>query len=113
MLKRIKTKDRCSLSAERISQLIRLCLDGPPIQDFDSATYVTEWLKQTVRRPNQKRRKSYKKREGKKKVKVLIDMSSSEDEGLNDGDGASSRDEEGSSLQEGACSDDESMPHEE
>ena len=59
LMSRIKTKSRCSLSNKRMSKLIRLCLDGPPFNEFDATPFVEEWFTHSERRISQNRRKTY------------------------------------------------------
>ena len=66
-LKRTKNDARCSLGEERLTNVLRIQEEGPPLGSFDATPVVQMWQSQKVRRPNQKRRKKYGAR--KKKVK--------------------------------------------
>ena len=66
-LKRTKNDIRCSLGENRLTNILRIVEEGPPVGSFDVGPVVQLWQSQKVRRPNQKRRKKYKAR--KKKVK--------------------------------------------
>ena len=65
-LRRTKNDERCSIGKERLTNVLRIVEEGPPLA-YDSTPVVQMWLNKKVRRPNQKRRKKYKSR--KKKVK--------------------------------------------
>ena len=43
LLKRIKTKQRCSLPNVRTAKLIRVCLEGPSLDQFDATSHVENW----------------------------------------------------------------------
>ena len=66
-LRRTKNDERCSIGEERLTNVLRIVEEGPPLASYDSTPVVQMWLNKKVRRPNQKRRKKYKSR--KKKVK--------------------------------------------
>ena len=68
LLKRIKTKQRCSLSNVRTAQLIRVCLEGPPLDQFDATKHVENWWGETRRRIPQGKRKRYAPRKEKAKI---------------------------------------------
>ena len=73
-MKRIKTDGRASLSATRLSSLIRICMEGPNPSDFDPISSMQLWeISVKLRRPNQKERKNYKQRAQKEHAKTLID----------------------------------------
>ena len=73
-MKRIKTDGRASLSATRLSSLIRICMEGPNPSDFDPISSMQLWeISVKLRQPNQKERKKYKQRAQKEHAKTLID----------------------------------------
>ena len=58
LMKRIKTDARNFLSKDRFSSLLRVCIEGPSLQDFDPKPSMTLWNDAVVaRRPNQGKRK--------------------------------------------------------
>ena len=59
LMKQIKTKGRCSSGKVCLSQLLRICLHGPSVEDFEPTTAVELWVTETNRRPNQCKRKPY------------------------------------------------------
>jgi hypothetical protein len=66
-LRRVKNDFRCSLGEHRLTNILRIIEEGPPLGSFDASAVVHLWQSQKVRRPNQKRRAQYKPR--KKRVK--------------------------------------------
>ena len=89
LMSRIKTKSRCSLSNKRMSKLIRLCLDGPPFNEFDATPFVEDWFTHSERRISQNRRKTYAQRksdEPKRAKRIIDEESSDEEEESNDYD---------------------------
>ena len=75
-MKRIKTDSRASLGDERVENLMRIVLEGPPLARFNPEPAMASWAEQRIRRPRQKKRKRfYRQREGSKKD---IGLSSSE-----------------------------------
>ena len=104
-VKRTKNDERCSISEERLTNVLRIQEEGPPLDSFDSAPVVQMWQNQKIRRPNQKRRKKYKPR--KKKVKyyhasgndtnLSVDVTPQPTASESDNDTASSSDESPSS----------------
>ena len=80
-MKRLKTRTKCSLAKDRLSNIIRINLQGPSVSEFDATEAIDRWSKKCTRRPSEQNRKRYRSRkEQKKKIKVLIDESSSEGE---------------------------------
>ena len=57
----IKTNKRTSLSNEAIDDLLLLTTDSVPLREFCPDNAIDHWWKDKVRRPNQRRRKQYKK----------------------------------------------------
>ena len=63
-----------SLSATRLSSLIRICMEGPNPPDFDPISSMQLWENSVkLRWPNQKERKNYKQQAKKEHAKTLID----------------------------------------
>ena len=57
-MNRIKTDGRASLSATRLSRLIKICMEGPNPADFDPISSMQLWENSVeLRRQNQKERK--------------------------------------------------------
>ena len=79
LMNRVKTDCRASLGESSLNHLIRIRMEGPAFQDYDSTPAIQSWLSSAARRPNQKARKQYKSRDSVKKSKVLIDDSSTEE----------------------------------
>ena len=79
LMNRVKTDCRASLGESSLNHLIRIRMEGPAFQDYDSTPAIQSWLSSAARRPNQKARKQYKSRDSVKKLKVLIDDSSTEE----------------------------------
>ena len=76
LMNRIKTDCRASLSADRLSSLIRICMEGPQPADFNPVSSMQLWVNGVqMRRPNQKKRQSYNQRALKERAKTLIDLS--------------------------------------
>ena len=82
LLKRIKTDTRCSLGTERVENIMRICQEGPPLNEFDATPVVKRWVNDKVRRVNQNKRNFYKTRLSYKKNIGL--SSSSENESSSD-----------------------------
>ena len=55
-----------------------------PFRDYDPTPAIHLWVTSTTRRPNQRKRKSYKARESAKRGTVLIDCSSTEEDSNSD-----------------------------
>ena len=80
LVNRVKTDTRNSLSKDRLSSLLRICMEGPSLQDFDPKPSMTLWNDAVValaRRPSQNKRKPYKERASKNRRKTLMDYSDS------------------------------------
>lgn len=67
-LKRVKSSKRASLSQPTLQGILRITIEGPPLKKYDATSAVLAWHEDKVRRPNQKARRSYKKRRSTKKV---------------------------------------------
>ena len=77
--RRIFTDYRGSLGAQRLSNLMKISSDGPPLKDFDPGKAVEQWNKKK-RRPNQKPRKEYRQRgEKRKRTKWLEELEAAEE----------------------------------
>ena len=74
LLNRVKTDGRASLGEARLNSLLRICTEGPEIENFDASNALQLWANDVVRRPNQRVRENYKKRMGKEKPQTLIDI---------------------------------------
>ena len=60
-MNRIKTDARNSLLKDRLSSLLRVCMEGPSLQDFNPTLSMTLWNDAIVTRPpNQSKQKQYK-----------------------------------------------------
>ena len=79
LMNRVKTDSRASLGENTLNNLIRIRMEGPPIEEFDPTPAIQLWAISATRRPNQKGRRHYKPRESSKRQKVLIDRSSTEE----------------------------------
>ena len=80
LMNRIKTDGRASLSKDRLSSLIRICMEGPLPEDFDPMSPIKLLANDVqARRPNQKLRKEYKQRALKERPKTLIDLDETDD----------------------------------
>ena len=53
----IKTDSRASLGDERVENLLRIVLEGPPLARFNPEPAMASWAEQRIRRPRQKRGK--------------------------------------------------------
>ena len=81
VMKRIKTRLRSSMGQIRLSHLIRIKMGGHSLAEFDATAAITLWSTKSTHRPNHCDRKRYKsKHVNAKKVKVLIDESSTDSE---------------------------------
>ncbi|XP_041376382.1 zinc finger protein 862-like [Gigantopelta aegis] len=70
-LKRTKSHSRCSLGEDRLTNILRIVEEGPPLGSFDVSPVVHLWNQVKRRRPNQKKRQMYKKRPPKVKYQKL------------------------------------------
>ena len=70
LLNRVKTDGRASLGEARLNSLLRICTEGPKIENFDASNALQLWANDVVRRPNQRVRENYKKRMGKENHKL-------------------------------------------
>lgn len=69
LLKRTKRDTRASLGPERLENLMRISLHGPPITKFEAGPSMKRWADVTFRRPNQSKRfRTYKTRNSTKKA---------------------------------------------
>ena len=60
--RRVKSVKRASLSNKQtLEDIIRIQAEVPPIESYDPTNAIKEWDRAKRRRPNQKRRKAYKK----------------------------------------------------
>ena len=82
LMNRIKTDSRNSLSQQRLSSILRICMEGPTSQEFDPKPAMQLWSDGVgARRPNQSQRKKYKRKKPEKHgPTTFIDLSSSEEE---------------------------------
>ena len=94
-MKRIKRDSRASLGEVQLNNMIRICVEGATVTDFNPLPAITLWANETTRRPNQRERKAYKPRKTSKKVKVLADASLS-----SSSDSETREEEEGGVIQE-------------
>lgn len=67
-LKRVKSSKRASLSQPTLQGILRITTEGPPLKKYDATSAVLAWHEDKLRRPNQRARRSYKKRRSNKKV---------------------------------------------
>ena len=74
----VKTDFQASLSENTLNHLIRIQMEGPPLDEFDPTPAIQLWAMGATRRLNQTERKHYSARELKNRRKVLIDASSTE-----------------------------------
>ena len=76
-LKFVKTEFRCSLSTNRLENLLRIFECRPSVEEYDVMPALKRWAADKVRRPVQSQRKNYKKRvELKRKIGSLSDSDS-------------------------------------
>ncbi|CAB3979843.1 zinc finger 862-like [Paramuricea clavata] len=83
-LKRTKSDARCSLGEERLTNVLRIEEEGPPLGSFDASPVVQMWQSQKVRRPNQKRRKKYRARKKKVKYYHVSEKDANSDDSVDD-----------------------------
>ena len=78
-MNRIKTDSQNLLKQEHLSNLLKICMEGPDLQDFNPIPAMQLWNDACkLQRPNQKKRKGYGK--GARKATSLltvVDMESS------------------------------------
>ena len=86
LMNRVKTDSRAALGEETLNSLTRIRMEGPKLEDYDPMPAIQLWASSATRRPNQRKRKSYRPREAAKKSKVLIDHSSTDDSADEDKD---------------------------
>ena len=74
-LGRVKSVKRASLSQQTLEDILRIQAEGPPMESYDPTNAIKEWDRAKRRRPNQKRRKAYKKRVPTKRLHLNEDSS--------------------------------------
>ena len=74
-LGRVKSVKRASLSQQTLEDILRIQAEGPPMESYDPTNAIKEWDRAKRRRPNQKRRKAYKKRVPTKRLHLNEDFS--------------------------------------
>ena len=79
-LKLIKNDYRTRLSENRLDQIVRINVDGPPIQDWDSSNALDIWYKEKTRRITANTRASTSKRHSEDEVYQEVDETFSLDE---------------------------------
>ena len=79
LMNRVRTDFRASLSENTLNNLIRIQMEGPPLEEFDTTPAIQLWAMGATCRLNQRERKHYSARESKNRRKVLIDASSTEE----------------------------------
>ena len=79
-LKLIKNDYCTRLSENRLDQLVRIDVDGPPIQDWDSSNALDIWYKEKTRRITANTRASTSKRHSEDEVCQEVDETFSLDE---------------------------------
>ena len=72
-MKHVKTDSRASLGENTLTNLVRINMEGPSLEEYDPAAAMQLWASGRSRRPQQTKRKKYKKRKCVKKPKVLVD----------------------------------------
>ena len=78
--KYVKTEFRCSLSKNRLENLLRIFECGPSIEEYDVMPALRRWATDKARRPFQTEHKRYKKRkEAEIKIVSLSDSESDDD----------------------------------
>ena len=50
-MKILKTDKRCSLSEKRLDELLRICLESPPLSQWDAESAVQLWWQDRTQRP--------------------------------------------------------------
>ena len=65
-MKRVVSSKRSSLGTDRVESLLRIGQDGPPLKEFDANEAMELWGRSKRRRPGQKLKRQYKKRQSKK-----------------------------------------------
>ena len=98
----IKVENRSLLSSESLDDILLLNTDKIPLSSFNSETAIELWWSDKTRRPNQHKRKAYKKRhQSKTEPKVIIlDSDHSDVSDVEESPGSSSDDDTGSDLLE-------------
>lgn len=73
----IKTDSRAALSEHTLNNLVRIQMEGPPLEEFDPMPAIQLWASSANRRPNQRARKQNNSRDSAKRPKVLIEQDDS------------------------------------
>ena len=76
---RVKPTVRASLGEERLNTVIRICHEGPDLENFDATKAMQLWYLDKVRRPGQKGKRTYTQRKSTKLGKTLAEQELSED----------------------------------
>ena len=74
------TDSRAALSEHTLNNLVRIGMEGPPLEEFDPTPAIQLWVSSANRRPNQRARKQYNSRDSAKRPKVLIEQDDSSPE---------------------------------
>ena len=89
LMKRVKTDSRASLGENTLTNLVRIDMEGPTLEEYDPAAAMQLWASGRSRRPQQTKRKKYKKPKCVRKPKVLVNedtTSEEEEEGVEQND---------------------------
>ena len=77
-MKNVKTLARSSIKEKKLESLLRIREEGPKLDDFDPTSAIQLWMDSKYRRPNQRKRKTYKKRASKKAANQVRSLSDSD-----------------------------------
>lgn len=70
-MNRVKTDSWAALSEHTLNNLVRIRMEGPPLEEFDSTPAIQLWASSANRRPNQRARKQYNSRDSAKKAESV------------------------------------------
>ena len=80
LMNRVKTDSQAALSEHTLNNLVRIRMEGPPLEEFDPTPAIQLWASSANRHPNQRARKQYNSRDSAKRPKVLIEHDDSSPE---------------------------------
>ena len=80
LMNRVKTDSRAALSEHTLSNLVRMRMEGSPLEEFDPTPAIQLWASSANCSPNQRARKQYNSRDSAKRPKVLIEQDDSSPE---------------------------------
>ena len=80
LMNRVKTDSRAALCEHTLNNLVRIRMEGPPLEEFDPTPAIQLWASSANCSPNQRARKQYNSRDSAKRPKVLIEQDDSSPE---------------------------------